>query len=54
MVVTIQVLALRNWRSLEPLFRWNSVPHVVLCQLATLPNVAAGVGVMGWGVGGLY
>ena len=53
-VVIIQVLVLRNWRSLEPAFRWHFVPRVVLCQLATLPIVAAGVGVMGWGVGGLY
>jgi hypothetical protein len=53
-VVIIQVLVLRNWRSLEPAFRRHFVPRVVLCQLATLPIVAAGVGVMGWGVGGLY
>jgi hypothetical protein len=53
-VVTIQVLVLRNWRSLEPAFRWHFVPRVVLCQLATLPIVAAGIGVMGWGLGGLY
>ncbi len=53
-VVAIQVLVLRNWRSLEPAFRWHFVPRVVLCQLATLPIVVAGVGVMGWGVGGLY
>jgi hypothetical protein len=53
-VVIIQVLVLRNWHSLEPAFRWHFVPRVVLCQVATLPIVAAGVGVMGWGVGGLY
>ena len=53
-VVTIQLLVLRNWRSLDPAFRWHFVPRVVLCQAATLPIVAAGVGVMGWGVGGLY
>jgi hypothetical protein len=54
-VVIIQVLVLRNWRrSLDPAFRWHFVPRVVLCQVATLPIVAAGVGVMGWGVGGLY
>ena len=46
-VVIIQVLVVRNWRSLEPAFRWHFVPRVVLCQLATLPIVAAGVGVMG-------
>jgi hypothetical protein len=53
-VVIIQVLVLRNWRSLEPAFRWHFVPRVILCQVATLPIVAAGVSVMGWGVGGLY
>ena len=53
-VVIIQVLVLRNWQSLEAAFRWHFVPRVVLCQVATLPIVAAGVGVMGWGVGGLY
>ena len=53
-VVTIQLLVLRNWRSLDPGFRWHFVPRVVLCQAATLPIVAAGVGLMGWGIGGLY
>ena len=53
-VVIIQLLVVRNWRSLEPAFRRHFVPRVVLCQLATLPIVAAGVGVIGWGVGGLY
>jgi hypothetical protein len=53
-VVTIQVLVLRNWQSLDPAFRWHFVPRVVLNQLATLPIMAAGVGLMGWGVGGLY
>jgi hypothetical protein len=53
-VVIIQLLVLRNWRSLEPAFRSHLVPRVVLCQVSTLPIVAAGVGVMGWGVGGLY
>jgi hypothetical protein len=54
-VVIIQLLALRNWRSsLDPAFRRHLVPRVVLCQVATLPILAAGVGVMGWGEGGLY
>ena len=53
-VVIIQLLVLRNWQSLEPAFRWHFVPRVVLCQVATLPIVAAGVEVIGWGVGGLY
>lgn len=54
-VVPLQVHALRNWRSSpDPSFRWHFVQRVVLCQVATLPVVAAGLGVMGWGVGGLY
>ena len=53
-VVIIQVLVLRNWQLLEPAFRWHFVPRVVLCQVATLPIVAAGVGMLGWGEGGLY
>ena len=53
-IVIIQLLVLRNWRSLEPTFRWHFVPRVVLCQVATLPIVAAGIGMMGWGIGGLY
>ena len=54
-VVIIQLLGLRNWRSsLDPAFRRHLVPRVVLCQVATLPIVAAGIGVMGWGQGGLY
>jgi hypothetical protein len=54
-VVIIQLLALRNWRSsLDPAFRRHLVPRVALCQIATLPILAAGVGVMGWGQGGLY
>jgi hypothetical protein len=52
--VTIQLLGLRNWRSLEPAFRRHFVPRVVLGQVVTLPIVAAGVGMLGWGEGGLY
>jgi hypothetical protein len=53
-VVVIQMLVVRNWHLLEPTLRWNFVPRVVLCQLATLPIVAAGIDLMGWGLGGLY
>ena len=53
-IMAIQLLHLRNWRSLEPAFRWHFVGRVVLCQAATLPVVAAGVAVLSWGVGGLY
>ena len=54
LVVIIQGLVLRNWRSLEPAFRWHFVPRVVLCQVTTLPILAAGVGLLGWGISGLY
>jgi hypothetical protein len=53
-VVIIQVLQLRNWHSLEASLRWHFVPRVVLCQVATLPIVAAGIAVPSWGVSGLY
>jgi predicted membrane protein len=42
-IVTIQLLGLRNWRSLEASFRWHFVPRVVFGQGATLPFVVAGI-----------
>ncbi len=53
-IVVIQLLQLRNWRSLEPSLRGHLVGRMVLGQVATLPFVVAGVGVLGWGFGGLY
>jgi len=53
-IVAIQLLQLPNLRSLEPNLRRHFVARVVLGQVATLPMVAAGVGVLLWGVGGLY
>jgi modulator of FtsH protease len=53
-IVTIQLLHLRQWRSLEVTLPWQLVMRVVLGQVATLPIVVAGVGVLSWGVGGLY
>ena len=53
-IVAIQLLQLRHWRSLEPHLRLAFVARVVLGQVATLPFVAAGVAVLGRGVGGLY
>jgi hypothetical protein len=53
-IVAIQLLQLPNLRSLETTFRRHFVARVVLGQVATLPIVAAGVGVLLWGVGGLY
>jgi hypothetical protein len=53
-VVALQLLQLRNWRALEPTLRWNFVIRAALGQTATVPFVAAGVAVLGWGLGGLY
>ena len=53
-IVAIQLQQLPNLRSLEPNLRRHFVARVVLGQVATLPIVAAGVGVLLWGVGGLY
>ena len=53
-VVAIQLLHLRNWQMLDANLRWNLVGRIVLGQVATLPIVASGVGVLNWGVGGLY
>jgi hypothetical protein len=53
-IVAIQLQQLRNVRSLEPALRRNFKARVVLGQVATLPMAAAGVGVLIWGVGGLY
>ncbi len=53
-IVAIQLLQLRNLRSLEPTLRRHFKARVVLGQVATLPMVAAGVAVLSWGVGGLY
>jgi hypothetical protein len=53
-IVAIQLQQLPNLRSLESTLRRHFVVRVVLGQVATLPIVAAGVGVLLWGVGGLY
>jgi modulator of FtsH protease len=53
-IVAIQLQQLRNLRALESALRRHFVVRVVLGQVATLPIVAAGVGVLLWGVGGLY
>ena len=53
-ILAIQLLQLRNWHSLESNLRWHLVPRVILGQVATLPLVAAGIAVLGWGVSGLY
>jgi hypothetical protein len=39
---------------MEPSLRFHFVGRVALGQVATLLIVAAGVGVLSWGVGGLY
>ncbi len=53
-ILTIELLQLRNWQSLEPRLRWNFVGRVVTSQVAALTFVSAGVAVVSWGVSGLY
>jgi hypothetical protein len=53
-IIAIQLQQLRNLRSLETNLRRHFIVRVVLSQVATLPMVAAGIGVLSWGVGGLY
>ena len=53
-IVAIQLLHFRDWQSPEPHLRRTFVWRVVLGQAATLPFVASGVAVLGWGVDGLY
>ncbi len=53
-ILVIQLSQLRNWRSLEPVFRRHFAIRVVLGQVATLPLVAAGIAMLVWGIGGLY
>ena len=53
-ILTIELLQLRNWQSLEPSLRWNFLGRVVTSQVAALTFVSAGVAVVGWGMVGLY
>jgi hypothetical protein len=53
-VVTLQLLQLKNLRRLESEFRWHYVGRVILGQAATLPFVIAGIVVLANGAGGLY
>jgi len=53
-VVTIQLLRLRSWRTMRPGLRGPFVVRVMLCQIATLPLVVAGVVLLAVGLGGLY
>jgi hypothetical protein len=53
-VVAIQLLQLRTWRSLESSFRWHFVPRVVFSQTATVPFVVAGIALVNGGDAGLY
>jgi len=53
-IVAIHLRQLKNWRSLEPSLRFHSVGRVALGQVAMLLIVTAGVGVLSWGVGGVY
>ncbi len=53
-VVVIQPLRLRSWRTMRPGLRGTFVVRVMLCQIATLPLVVAGIAVLAGGLEGLY
>ncbi len=53
-VAAIQWLRLRTWATMRPDLRRVFVLRVVLCQLATLPFLVAGITLLGWGLVGLY
>ena len=53
-VVSIQLLRVRSWPTMDSELRRAFVLRVALGQVATLPFLAAGPVVLGWGVDGLY
>jgi hypothetical protein len=53
-IVAIQLLQLRNWRSLDPSFRWHFVLRVVFGQAAALSFLVVGIALVNWGSEGLY
>jgi hypothetical protein len=53
-VVSIQLLRVRNWPTMGSDLRQSFVLRVALGQVATLPFLAAGPAVLGWGMDGLY
>jgi hypothetical protein len=53
-IVAIQLPRLRDWGTMRADLRGPFVLRVVLCQVATLPLVIAGVAVLGVGPGGVY
>lgn len=50
----IQLLRIRDWGTMGPDLRGPFVLRVALGQIALLTLVAAGIAVLGWGLGGLY
>ena len=53
-IVAIQLPRLRDWGTMRADLRGPFVLRVVLCQVATLPLVIAGVAVLWVGPGGVY
>jgi hypothetical protein len=53
-IVIIQLQRLRNWQTMPSDLRGPFVLRVALCQIATLPLIAAGIAILAVGVGGLY
>jgi modulator of FtsH protease len=53
-VLAIQLLRLKDWRTMSPDLRGPFVLRVGLGQIATIPLVIAGIAVLAGGLGGLY
>ena len=53
-IVSIQLLQLRNWQSLDPSFGRHFASRVVFGQAATLPFVVAGIALVNRGSEGPY
>jgi modulator of FtsH protease len=53
-IVIIQLQRLRNWRTMPSYLRGPFLLRVAICQIATLPLIAAGIAILAVGMGGLY
>ena len=53
-IVMIQLQRLRNWRTMPSYLRGPFLLRVAICQIATLPLIAAGIAILAVGMGGLY
>ena len=53
-IVAIQLPLLRSWQTMRPDLRGPFVLRVAMGQIATIPAIVAGIGVLAGGLGGLY